>query len=379
MFKNFIFQLLIVIMAYNSGVSLSDVNESINTHKLTQPKILKSVDFSFIPPEPFTLDYGMYCLKDSGHTIAKYFKAINIHFSRNDDAYIIEAPYLTYAKEADRFFRVTYENTVTHEITYGETYDLWAPEYNPQPYITRTNCFEPDVYLGNTYVMRLGTTVDGIYRAENSYYFQNLKLHTYELTDLPYNNVHLKFRQHCYCSGIATTTTQQVIGGVTYNVTTLGAPTISTSTSYSSLEATWHPDRYGDYFLDTIDCSGLGNEADKELVENRWQDVKEYYEALPDANKERIRLGLNPYDIDNLELLRRYDYCLFFKEYPLDDFLARRELSNKYYEHNASYLPLNIKEDSTATIIIIIASSIAILSITVLSVILIKKRTNLIE
>ena len=296
---------------------------------------------SFVPEEPFTLDYGMYCLKDSGASINQYFQNMHIHYSRRDNAYIIEAPYLTYVKEEDRFFRDKYENTSTHEITYGDTvYDLWSLQYNPQPYITRTDCFEPDVYYGSTYVMRLGFTVSGIQRAENSYYYQNLKISTYELAEHDYNNVHFNFRQWMYCSGIKTTTSQQTIGGITYNVTSLGNLTISKSGTWASVAVNYHPDTYGDHFLSTINCSGSGDASDKALVEANWQSVKDYYEALPSANQERIRLGSNPYDIDNLEMLERYDYCLFFKGYDLEDFLDRGELTNRYYQNNDSILSI---------------------------------------
>ena len=376
MLKSLFLLSIFIIPSYIEG-NLPNESSSFNSfHNLTQNQNNNSfmLNEPFVPSEPFTLDYGIYCLKDSGNTIKKYFNEMIIHYSSQDNAYVFEAPYMVYVSEEERFYRDKYENTVTHEITYGATHDLWATEYNPQPHITRINCFYTDVYQGDTYVMRPAYTVDGTLITTNSYYYQNIKITLNPSLPNPFNNVHFSVRQYLYCSGIKTVTTQQTIGGVTYNVTTLGDPIITKSGTWDQANILYYPDSYGSYFLSTINCSGLGNDTDRELVSSKWQEVKEYYEALPSVNQAVLRVAEHEFDADMKEALRRYDYCLFFKNYPLEDFLNRGELVNRYYQNSSNPISIFKKEDEASTFIIIIASTISLLSITILSILLVRKR-----
>ena len=152
-----------------------------------------------------------------------------------------------------------------------------------------------------------------------------------------------------------------------YNYSTISLPTISTTTI----------DWFGSYFLKTINCSGSGGINDKNLVESKWNEVETYYLNLPEYNRNRIRNPSNNLDEDLNAALERYDYIVFKKGYNVNDFLNRRSLVN--YSYRGNFINSIMEKDIT-TFIIVIASSISVISLTVLLVIYYKKkRVNLKE
>ena len=130
--------------------------------------------------------------------------------------------------------------------------------------------------------------------------------------------------------------------------------------------------RYPKYFLTKLTCSGRGDITDQNMVTNAWSDLEEMFELLPTSYKSSFSNGTldDPYLLDTL---MRYDYVVFYKNYGLNDFASRDNSSNRYYMKK-EYHPI-IKEKDSVYLIIIIGSLISILSISILAILLVKKKT----
>ena len=135
---------------------------------------------------------------------------------------------------------------------------------------------------------------------------------------------------------------------------------------------------FGNYFLSLIDCSGAGNYTDKEMCESGWTTLEEYYEQLNVEYKTAIDEA-SVTDGSNLaSALTRYDYIVFHKRYNVNDFLDRENNPTKVFSSSIkTFTPfalLSESENDLSTIIIIAASSICLLSITALSVLMVRKK-----
>ena len=153
----------------------------------------------------------------------------------------------------------------------------------------------------------------------------------------------------------------------TFTGTTISNPTLNVYTQPLS----WFPS----YFLETISCSGRGDQNDKNMITSRWGEVKEYFLNLSTEYQDAFSSGELTDPMTN-EALIRYDYIVFYKGYGVDDFLNRSGNSNIYGSKNninAQYLMNNLTNDSTVTLVII-CSSICVISLTTILVIMIKKR-----
>lgn len=128
-------------------------------------------------------------------------------------------------------------------------------------------------------------------------------------------------------------------------------------------------------FLETISCSGKGDQNDKNMIISRWGEVKEYFLNLSTEYQDAFSSGELTDPMIN-EALIRYDYIVFYKGYGVDDFLNRSGNSNIYGSKNninAQYLMNNLTNDSIVNLVIL-CSSICVISLTTILVIMIKKR-----
>lgn len=429
----------------------------------TLSSISKRVNDSFVPSDPFTLDYGLYTL-DGAHTYIDYYQNIAVAFSSFSNSYTIQAPYLVYVDEVDRYIIGEVSNLTTNEVTYEGSYDLWSLTYNTQPYLTSLIV---KGYWGNTYVRDISYNLSGNKLDATHYYLQNLVvtptsslsginnlrfvLNDYNFSsninysdtqenrtyysqesiksfdepvtkevrlfrmgaenfsaivsvengysivdctasstdlvgrfdecvynlrndgryDLSVNYTHnTSQRYNGEATVIFTYTTRRPAGNVVgpFNIHAPSNPIITTSIELSNIEMNAHVDFFNRYFLDTINCSGAGDNTDKTMVISNWDDVESFFNALPNENKTRYLLGE---DDDLVEMLTRYDYCVFHKKYPIKDFLNRKNSVNRYY--STSSTPQLIKSNDTS-IVIIIASSIVTISSTLILIYLLKKK-----
>ena len=155
----------------------------------------------------------------------------------------------------------------------------------------------------------------------------------------------------------------------TITTTYIDGPTISTPTLDITKDALY---RYPGFLLSTLTCSGRGDEGDRTMVINAWDDLEETFLSLPNNYQASFSDGTldDPY---LLEALIRYDYVVFYKSYGLTDFASRNSSVNRYYS-KSEYKTFVIEKDNSI-IVVIIASSISILSITTLMILLLKKKT----
>ena len=157
----------------------------------------------------------------------------------------------------------------------------------------------------------------------------------------------------------------------TITTTTIDGPTISIlSNTISGNDIYYFPS----HLLSIVSCSGRGDEQDRILVTSVWDDLEAYYSLLP--NDYQTAFSNGSLEDDNLiSALERYDYCVFHKNYGLSDFANRSESSNRYYSKYNNKIMI-IDHDNSGVVIVIISSVIAILSMTVLTVLLIKKKSR---
>lgn len=152
---------------------------------------------------------------------------------------------------------------------------------------------------------------------------------------------------------------------------------------------------YGDYFNNLTDgdsggvCSPNGD-TNLELLKSKWNLLKiEYDNMCTNAQGEVWKATGKDKEQEGTNLekaMGRYDYIVFFRRYLLidsssekTDFVGRSDSSGRRY--SASVVSrggldslISQGDYSLTTLIIIIASSVSLLSITALSVLLVKKR-----
>ena len=148
--------------------------------------------------------------------------------------------------------------------------------------------------------------------------------------------------------------------------------------NWGNKSATETASEYGYYFMDQITCDGAGSITSPS---SKWTTVKNTYNNLTTNVQGECWTAAASESGNNIEkAMYRYDYIVFFKKYSgYDDFINRAtNTSGKAFTIN-NFKPFELivnEENSISTIIIIIASSVSLLSITALSVLMVKKRKS---
>ena len=128
---------------------------------------------------------------------------------------------------------------------------------------------------------------------------------------------------------------------------------------------------YGQYFLDTVTCSGDGD-SDATTAE-MWTAVEKEYKRHLSTNVEGIIWLATIEETDLVsQAMARYDYIVFYKQYSHNDFINRgAENSGKGYHapFDASTVTSN-----QMTILLIVLGSLSAAGI--MSIIVIKKKSN---
>ena len=128
-------------------------------------------------------------------------------------------------------------------------------------------------------------------------------------------------------------------------------------------------DFYGDYFLDTVSCSGSGN-SDVTTSE-QWNAVKnEYVNHLSKTFQGKVWTTIANKDTEASKIaqaMARYDYIVLYKQYDHEDFINRQDSPNKTeYSNSALIIDKNIMESNEYMILIISLLALSVLSITAL-------------
>lgn len=135
---------------------------------------------------------------------------------------------------------------------------------------------------------------------------------------------------------------------------------------------------YGEYFQEHIGCDERGLTPPST---SKWTDLStEYNQMCKNAQGEVWRAEANESGTDVEHAMATYDYIVFFKQYEgFNDFISRDDSPGKKISSAISvrggFTAFTLNDESSfATLIIIVASSISLLSVTALSVLVIKKR-----
>lgn len=119
---------------------------------------------------------------------------------------------------------------------------------------------------------------------------------------------------------------------------------------------------YGNYFLNTVSCSGSGN-SDATTSE-MWNTVKyEYQTHLSRLTQGTVWTTEGNKNGNAIEqAIARYDYIVLYKEYNHEDFINRKDSPNKT-EYSAFINFLSITKNNDLAIILISTIAISIVSI----------------
>jgi len=132
---------------------------------------------------------------------------------------------------------------------------------------------------------------------------------------------------------------------------------------------------YGQYFLDTVSCSGHGNSDS--TTSNQWNAVKaEYINHLSKTFQGDVWTTVADKSASAstiAQAMARYDYIILYKEYDHEDFINRKGSPNKT-EYPASEMYAGLQpyaSDKNSSIYIVV---IALASITTLGLLVVIKR-----
>jgi|GEM_PF-6072536 len=137
---------------------------------------------------------------------------------------------------------------------------------------------------------------------------------------------------------------------------------------------------YGVYFNQEVVCSGAGS-----IINDNWSNVRdEYNNMCTNAQGEVWKEEAIPAEAGGTSLqqaVSKYDYIVFHKQYTgHDDYIGRTDSPGKsaLSTIKGGFGPFEsiVHDAPVSTIIIIIASSVSLLSITALSILLVKKRSS---
>ena len=135
-------------------------------------------------------------------------------------------------------------------------------------------------------------------------------------------------------------------------------------------------DFYGNYFLDTVACSGTG--TSDATTADMWNAAKnEYVNHLSKTYQGKVWMTVADKSATASKIaqaMARYDYIVLFKEYKHEDFINRAESPNKtVYSNSIGYFDNNLSESNNRVIIVISILAASVLATTML-VVLKKKR-----
>ena len=121
---------------------------------------------------------------------------------------------------------------------------------------------------------------------------------------------------------------------------------------------------YGQYFLDTVSCSGHGNSD--ATTSAQWNSVKADYTHL--SRLYRGDIWTTTADESGsliAQAMARYDYIVLYKQYGHEDFINRAESPNKttYSSRFAIFNSISIDKNNSLLIVIIVACITSIAAI----------------
>lgn len=130
---------------------------------------------------------------------------------------------------------------------------------------------------------------------------------------------------------------------------------------------------YGQYFLDTVSCSGTGLTDSTTLAQ--WQAVKDQYMNMSRTYQGDIWTTQSDEDGSLIaKAMARYDYIVLFKQYNHEDFINRAESPNKtVFPTELMGFVANSKTPNTMMYIILVVA-LLIPTITIPVIIILKKR-----
>ena len=149
-------------------------------------------------------------------------------------------------------------------------------------------------------------------------------------------------------------------------------------TEYSDISISTIYNSYGDYFLSKVTCSGRGDKTDETKVRNAWNTMTNEQiitaPKMPSSIKNYLKTYIASGTSNLAKAIERYDYIVF-RKYGLTDFLSRGEFLGLRAVEKTNVTPIAMmNNDDYSIYIIIVASSVALLSITVLTVLIMKKK-----
>ena len=133
-------------------------------------------------------------------------------------------------------------------------------------------------------------------------------------------------------------------------------------------------DFYGEYFLDTVACSGTGN-SDSTTSE-MWTAVQYDYEHQLSRTfqGEVWKTYANTEGTMIQQAMARYDYIVLYKGYNHEDYINRAKSPNKTEYASVAIIDASIQSDSELYIIITVIAILSALSLT--SLVILKKHKH---
>ena len=130
---------------------------------------------------------------------------------------------------------------------------------------------------------------------------------------------------------------------------------------------------YGQYFLDTVSCSGTG--LSDSTTSEQWNAVKSQYQNMHTDYQGDVWTTIADSDTSASKVaqaMARYDYIVLYKQYDHEDFINRKDSPNKtdYNLALSRFAFPNENKETSITVIVLVS----ILSISSISVLLIVKR-----
>ena len=123
---------------------------------------------------------------------------------------------------------------------------------------------------------------------------------------------------------------------------------------------------FGQYFLDTVTCSGTGNSDTTTSTE--WNNVKVAYNHLNRVLQGDVWTATADVNGTLVEqAMARYDYIVFYKGYNHEDFINRQaDGSGADHSISSPIVVNNIEDNDRLTLIIILASMMTLSAITLI-------------
>ena len=126
---------------------------------------------------------------------------------------------------------------------------------------------------------------------------------------------------------------------------------------------------YGQYFLDTVSCSGSG--ASDSTTAEQWLKVKTQYQNMHTDYQGDVWMTVADSDVDATKIaqaMARYDYIVLYKKYSgHEDFINRASSPNKT-TYSSSMRLIEPYSDSKSVSMIAIIATISLVSVSILIV-----------